>query len=95
MSDTQHLGIDVLVVCPAQHHIGNLIKPSTHIGYQPRGGHLAAWPPHPTDVWWEVRCPDGCPGVFGGAVDPIRQEVNRLADDPKRTNAHYTLRQVG
>ena len=28
------------------------------------------------------------------AVDPIRQEVNRLADDPRRTSAHYTLKQV-
>jgi len=86
MNDTEHLGIDVSVFCPAQHHIGNLIKPSTHIGFQP---------PHQSDMWWEVRCPDGCAGVFGGPVEPIRQEVDRLAADPKRMNAHYTLKQVG
>ena len=95
MNDTEHLGIDVSVFCPAQHHIGNLIKPSTHIGYQPRGGHLGAWPPHQSHMRWEVRCPDCCAGVFGGAVEPIRQEVDRLAADPKRMSAHYTLKQVG
>jgi hypothetical protein len=95
MNDAEHLGIDVSLFCPAQHHIGNLIKPSTHIGYRPRDGQLGAWPPHQSDMWWEVRCPDGCAGVFGGAVDPIRQEVDRLAADPKRMSAHYTLKQVG
>lgn len=95
MNDTDRLGIDVLLFCPAQHRVGNLIKAETQIGYHLRGGQIAAWPPHQTDTWWEVRCPDGCAGTFGGAVDPIRQEVNRLADDPKRVNAHYTLKQVG
>lgn len=53
--------IDVSLFCPAQHHIGNLQKHATQIGYKPRGGMLGAWPPHQTDMWWEVRCPDGCP----------------------------------
>jgi hypothetical protein len=95
MNETEHLGIDVLLFCPEQHHIGNLLKFSTQIGYQPRGGMLAAWPPHQTDMWWEVRCPDGCARVLGGPVDPIRQEVDRLAADPNRSNAHYTLKRVG
>lgn len=88
-------GIDVLLFCPAQHHVGNLVKNATQIGYHPPGGQLATWPPHQADMWWEVSCPDGCPGSFGGAVDPIRQEVDRLAADPKRTTAHYTLKRVG
>jgi hypothetical protein len=88
-------GIDLSLFCPARHHIGNLVKSATQIGYHPRGGLLGAWPPHQSDSWWEVRCPDGCPGTFGGPVDPIRQEVNRLADDPNRTTAHYTLTKVG
>jgi hypothetical protein len=46
-------------------------------------------------MWWEVVCPDGCPGTFGGAVEPIRQEIDRLAADPSRTTAHYTLKRVG
>jgi hypothetical protein len=87
--------IDVSLFCPAQHHVGNLVKFSTQIAYHPIGGKLAAWPPHQADMWWEVSCPEGCPGAFGGAVDPIRQEVDRLAADPKRTNAHYTLKRVG
>jgi hypothetical protein len=95
MNETENRGIDLSLFCPAQHHVGNLRKFAAEIGYQPRGGLLAAWPPHQSDSWWEVRCPDGCPGVLGGAVDPIRQEVKRLADDPQRTNAHYTLKQVG
>jgi hypothetical protein len=95
MNENQDLGIDVSLFCPEHHHVGNLMKFSAQIGFRPRDGQLAAWPPHQSDMWWEVRCPDGCPGVFGGPIDPIRQEVNRLADDPKRTNAHYTLKQVG
>jgi hypothetical protein len=95
MNETEHLGIDVSLFCPAKHHVGNLVKFSSQIGYHPLGGQLAAWPPHQTDMWWEVRCPDGCPGVLGGAVDPIRQEVDRLAADPNRTNADYTLKRVG
>jgi hypothetical protein len=87
--------IDVSLFCPAQHHVGNLVKFSTQIAYHPIGGKLAAWPPHQADMWWEVSCPEGCPGAFGGAVDPIRQEVDRLAADPNRTNAHYTLKRVG
>jgi hypothetical protein len=87
--------IDLSLFCPAQHHVGNLVKNATQIGYHPRGGKLAAWPPHQTDMWWEVSCPDGCPGIFGGAVDPIRQEVDRLAADSSRTSAHYTLKRVG
>jgi hypothetical protein len=87
--------IDLSLFCPAHHHIGNLQKHATQIGYKPRGGMLAAWPPHQTDMWWEVRCPDGCPGQLGGPVEPIRQEVDRLAADPKRMTAHYTLKQVG
>jgi hypothetical protein len=95
MNETEQLGIDVSLFCPEQHHVGNLLKFSTQIGYRPRGGQLEAWPRRPTDGWWEVSCPDGCSGVLGGAVDPIRQEVDRLAADPKRTNAHYTLKRVG
>jgi hypothetical protein len=87
--------IDVSLFCPAQHHVGNLVKFSTQIAYHPIDGKLAAWPPHQADMWWEVSCPEGCPGAFGGAVDPIRQEVDRLAADPNRTNAHYTLKRVG
>lgn len=89
-------GIDLSLFCPAQHHVGNLVKNASQIGYKPRGGQqLAAWPTHQADMWWEVSCPDGCPGAFGGAVDPIRQEVDRLAADPNRTAAHYTLKRVG
>jgi hypothetical protein len=95
MNENTDLGIDVSLFCPEHHHVGNLMKFSAQIGFRPRGGQLAAWPPHQSDMWWEVRCPDGCPGVLGGPIDPIRQEVNRLADDPKRTNAHYTLKRVG
>lgn len=95
MNETDNLGIDVSLFCPAQHHVGNLRKFAAEIGYQPRGGQLGAWPPHRSDSWWEVRCPDGCPGVLGGAVEPIRQEVQRLADDPRRASAHYTLKRVG
>jgi len=95
MNATEHLGIDVSLFCPAQHHVGNLLKFSSQIGYRPRGGLLEAWPQHPTDGWWEVPCPDGCAGVLGGAVDPIRQEVDRLAADPTRANANYTLKRVG
>ena len=95
MNETEQLGIDVSLFCPAQHHIGNLLKFSTQIGYRQRGGQLGAWPSHQSDGWWEVRCPEGCPGAFGGAVDPIRQEVDRLAADPNRTSAHYTLKKVG
>lgn len=95
MDETENLGIDVSLFCPAHHHVGNLRKFGSQIGFQPRGGQLAAWPQHQSDSWWEVRCPDGCAGVFGGAVDPIRQEVKRLAEDPRRTIAHYTLKQVG
>jgi hypothetical protein len=87
--------IDVSIFCPEHHHVGNLVKHATQIGYHPRGGLLAAWPPHQTDSWWEVSCPDGCPGAFGGAVEPIRQEVDRLAADPNRMTAHYTLKRVG
>jgi hypothetical protein len=88
--------IDVLLFCPAHHHVGNLLKNAKQIGYRARDKSIAsAWPPHQTDMWWEVRCPEGCPGTYGGAVDPIRQEVDRLADDPSRTTAHYTLKQVG
>jgi len=57
MSETEHLGIDVSLFCPAQHHVGNLVKFETQIGYRQKGGQLAAWPPHQTDMWWEVRCP--------------------------------------
>jgi hypothetical protein len=92
---TDNPGIDVSLFCPAQHHIGNLQKHQTQIGYKPRGGMLGAWPPHQSDMWWEVRCPDGCPGTLGGPVEPIRQEVDRLAADPKRITAHYTLKPVG
>jgi hypothetical protein len=95
MNENEDLGIDVSLFCPEHHHVGNLMKFSAQIGFRPKDGQLAAWPPHQSDMWWEVRCPDGCPGVFGGPIDPIRQEVNRLADDPKRTNAHYTLKRVG
>ena len=88
--------IDVSLFCPAQHHVGNLVKHATQIGYRPRGKQqLAAWPTHQADMWWEVACPDGCQGIFGGAVDPIRQEIDRLAADPSRTAAHYTLKRVG
>jgi hypothetical protein len=95
MNESEQLGIDVSLFCPAQHHIGNLLKFSTQIGYRQKGGQLGAWPSHQSDQWWEVRCPEGCPGAFGGAVDPIRQEVDRLAADPNRTTAHYTLKKVG
>jgi hypothetical protein len=88
-------GIEVSLFCPARHHFGDLVKNGPQIGYRPRGGQLVAWPPHPTDGWWEARCPDGCPGAFGGAVAPIKQEVDRLADDASRTTAHYTLSKVG
>jgi hypothetical protein len=88
--------IDVSLFCPAHHHVGNLVKHATQIGYKKRGVQQAAtWPPHQSDMWWEVTCPDGCPGIFGGAVAPIKQEVDRLAADPSRTTAHYTLKQVG
>jgi hypothetical protein len=33
--------------------------------------------------------------VLGGAVNPIREEVDRLAADPDQTNANYTLKRVG
>jgi hypothetical protein len=95
MNESEQLGIDVSLFCPAQHHIGNLLKFSTQIGYRQKGGQLGAWPSHQSDQWWEVRCPEGCPGAFGGAVDPIKQEVDRLAADPNRTSAHYTLKKVG
>ena len=95
MNETDQLRIDVSLFCPAHHHVGNLVKYSTQIGFRKTGGQLGAWPPHQTDMWWEVTCPDGCPGAFGGAVDPIRQEVDRLAADPNRTTAHYTLKKVG
>jgi hypothetical protein len=95
MNDTAHRGIDVSVFCPERHHVGNLLKFETQIGYQPRGGQLLAWPPRGSEGWWEVSCPDGCPGVLGGVVDPIRQEVDKLAADPTLTNADYTLNRVG
>jgi hypothetical protein len=95
MSQTDHSGIDLSLFCPARHHVGNLKKFGSQIGYQKRGGALGAWPPHQADAWWEVKCPDGCPGIFGGAVDPIRQEVDRLAADQSRSMAHYTLTRVG
>lgn len=89
-------GIDVSLFCPARHHVGNLVKNAAQIGYKARDKQqLTAWPTHQADMWWEVSCPDGCQGAFGGAVDPIRQEVDRLAADPSRTTAHYTLQRVG
>ena len=72
MNENTDLGIDVSLFCPEHHHIGNLMKFSAQIGFRPRDGQLAAWPPHQSDMWWEVRCPDGCPGVLGGPIDPIR-----------------------
>jgi hypothetical protein len=33
--------------------------------------------------------------VFGGAVNPTREEVDRLAADPSQANANYTLKRVG
>jgi hypothetical protein len=95
MNATEHLGIDVSLFCPEEHHVGNLVKFSSQIGYRPRGGQVGAWPPRPSDGWWEVSCPDDCPGVLGGAVNPIREEVDRLAADPSQANANYTLKRVG
>ena len=88
--------IDVSLFCPARHHVGNLVKNAAQIGYKPRGKEqLAAWPTHQADMWWEVSCPDGCPGAFGGAVDPIRQEVDGWRLTRAGRTAHYTLQRVG
>jgi hypothetical protein len=88
-------GIEVSLFCPARHHVGDLVKNGPQIGFRSLSGQLGAWPQHQSDGWWEIRCPEGCPGVFGGAVNPIRMEVERLAADTSRTTAHYTLSQAG
>jgi hypothetical protein len=94
--DVHHLGAEVKLLCSTgQHNIGHLRRRSNAtIEYWPREGEIQEWPPHDKwgpVTWWTVRCPDGCPKKFGGPVDIIRQIVNQVGDDPRRTEGRYTL----
>jgi hypothetical protein len=97
--DVHHLGGEVKLWCSTgHHHIGHLRRSSdATIEYWPREGGRQPWPPRDQwgpVTWWTVRCPDGCPNKFGGPVDIIRQVVNEVGDDPRRTEGQYTLIRV-
>jgi hypothetical protein len=97
--DVHHLSGEVTLWCSTgHHHIGHLRRTSNAtIEYWPRDGASQPWPPRDKwgpVVWWAVTCPDGCRTKFGGPVDIIRQIVNEVGDDPRRTQGHYTLIRV-
>ncbi|MGA8328816.1 MAG: hypothetical protein WB777_05925 [Mycobacterium sp.] len=97
--DVHHLAGEVKLWCSTgRHHIGHLRRRSdATIEYWPREGERQPWPPRDQwgpVTWWTVRCPDGCPNKFGGPVDIIRQVVNEVGDDPRRTEGQYTLIRV-
>ena len=94
-----HLGGEVKLWCSTgHHHIGDLRwRSNATIDYWPRDGGRQPWPPRNRwglVTWWAVTCPDGCPNKFGGPVDIIRQIVNQVGDDPRRTQGQYTLIRV-
>ena len=97
--DVHNIGGQVNLRCSTGHHyIGQLVQRTnvpTDIEYWPRdGGGGQPWPPRDDwglSTWWTVPCPDGCPDKFGGPVDIIRQHVNEVGNDPKRTEGEYTL----